>query len=203
MKSGVYKLTNIINGKIYIGLAKDFEKRKSGHRNCKKDTRISRAIRKYGWDNFLFEILELVEDLSLLEEKEEAYIKELNSTNREIGYNILEKNLCKYSENLPVEVREKQKLSAIKKYRDNPTLGKELTRGIREKFLPKISKKVKQIDKTNKETIRVWDSMQQASNELNIDRASISRCANKTIIKDRLNRDYVLPSAGGFIWEKV
>lgn len=79
----IYKTTNLINGKIYIG--KD-------ERNCQSyigsGLLISRAIVKYGKENFIKEILETcltVEELNL---REKYWIKQYNSRDKTIGYNI-------------------------------------------------------------------------------------------------------------------
>ena len=69
MKTGVYKITNQINGKFYIGSSKDLIRRKKDHfRLLKKGVNhnilLQRAVNKYGIDNFIFEILvECSEDL--------------------------------------------------------------------------------------------------------------------------------------------
>lgn len=193
-----------MNGKIYIGLSKNIQNRLRGHKSSKKDNnRIARAIRKYGWNNFEVEILELLEDLSKLEERETFYIKQFDSTNREKGYNILEKNLCKYSSDLPTETRKRMSDSAKRRYEENPDWKLKSAERIEKSLLSKIRKKVAQLDKETGEIIKIWDCMQEASNELKITRESISRCANKTIIKDRYKRPYVLPSAGGYKWELI
>lgn len=87
----IYKITNKINGKIYIGKTKNFEKRMRGHKNSAENgkgrTAISRAIRKYGWSNFAVSILSECEESSANEE-ERRQISFLNSTNSSIGYNI-------------------------------------------------------------------------------------------------------------------
>lgn len=65
---GIYKFTNKINGHSYIGQSIDIEKRKKTHlqraycntlSNKEYDKAFYRAIRKYGWDNFDFEILKI------------------------------------------------------------------------------------------------------------------------------------------------
>lgn len=60
----VYKITNLINNKSYIGSSIRVEKRLQQHRNCAfniKDSRYNyplyQAFRKYGLENFKFEIL--------------------------------------------------------------------------------------------------------------------------------------------------
>ena len=52
----IYKHTNKINGKSYIGQTKNIKDRwkPSSYKNC---TKMYRAILKYGWDNFTHEIL--------------------------------------------------------------------------------------------------------------------------------------------------
>ena len=58
----IYKFTNKINGKIYIGQTNDIEQRKRGHKSTAFNEKshdyhcaFHNAIRKYGLDNFDFE----------------------------------------------------------------------------------------------------------------------------------------------------
>ena len=75
---GIYKYTNIINGKSYIGQSTDIRKRHKNHRNFAKNNiltaYIDAEIAKYGIENFQFEILEEC-DKELLDEREQYYIK--------------------------------------------------------------------------------------------------------------------------------
>ena len=82
---GIYKITNLINGKIYIGQALDIYRRWGKHKGnaFNKNSReydypIYRAIRKYGLENFSFEIIEEC-SVEELDEKEIYYIKKYNS----------------------------------------------------------------------------------------------------------------------------
>jgi len=91
-ESGVYKITNLINGKVYVGSATNLRDRKTTHLwQLKKGTHCNRylqmAYNKYGWNNFEFSILEKcrIEDCVIIEQ---FYIDSLNVTNRNIGYNI-------------------------------------------------------------------------------------------------------------------
>lgn len=92
---GIYKITNIINNKVYIGQSIDIKKRWERHKivafndaypqyNCL----IYKAFRKYGLNNFTFEVLEecAEEDLNRLEN---LYIDQYNSCNRQKGYNMI------------------------------------------------------------------------------------------------------------------
>lgn len=88
----IYKYTNKINGKVYIGQTTDEIKRKASHRNSKKEDHFHRAIRKYGFENFDYEVV--FETISkdkdrlkyLLDTMEKYFIKKYNSFG-EGGYN--------------------------------------------------------------------------------------------------------------------
>lgn len=57
-KIWIYKITNIITNRFYIGQTNDISKRKSAHSLVKDEgTFISNSIVKHGWDNHIFEIL--------------------------------------------------------------------------------------------------------------------------------------------------
>lgn len=56
----VYRATNVVNGKVYIGLTQNLEKRKKEHLKCAMNGSqgyFHRAIRKYGWDNFHWSVM--------------------------------------------------------------------------------------------------------------------------------------------------
>ena len=54
---GIYKITNKLNGKVYIGQSVDIDTRWRQHVNAKDNFAIHRAIQKYGKENFKFEVL--------------------------------------------------------------------------------------------------------------------------------------------------
>ena len=87
MKSGIYKIT--INNKLYVGYAKDFEKRKNNHYlmltgGYHYNPYLQKSFIKY--NEFNFDIIEeCAEDV--LEEKEIFWIKELDTFEGE-GYNL-------------------------------------------------------------------------------------------------------------------
>lgn len=85
----VYKYTNKINNKVYIGQTKNtLAKRADNGRGYAKCPFFNNAIQKYGLENFDVEILK--DSLTLNEANywEEYYIKKFNSTNRDKGYNL-------------------------------------------------------------------------------------------------------------------
>jgi group I intron endonuclease len=92
---GIYKITNVINGKIYVGQSIDIKDRWYQHKYKATDpnelgynSAIHQAFRKYGIDNFSFEIIEECAP-EQLDDREIYWIKQLNSLAPN-GYNILE-----------------------------------------------------------------------------------------------------------------
>src|SRR3972149_9779970 len=82
MNGIIYKTTNLINGKIYVGQDSNNNSKYLGSGSIFK-----KSIKKYGKSNFIKEILCFC-DLFDLDEAETFWIKTLNSTDRKIGYNI-------------------------------------------------------------------------------------------------------------------
>ena len=97
----IYKITNLINGKVYIGQSVNFRKRVSDYENLSKkkvsNRPISKAIRYYGSDNFTIEILERCGPDDDINEREKFYIKKYDASNPEKGYNVNEGNRTKYT----------------------------------------------------------------------------------------------------------
>jgi GIY-YIG catalytic domain/NUMOD3 motif len=97
MKGIIYLVTNIDNGKIYVGKSTQrLKKRISNHYQNSKisNSHFYNALKKYPKENFNWEILEEIEieNKILLNEKlnklEKLYIERFNSTNRDVGYNM-------------------------------------------------------------------------------------------------------------------
>jgi group I intron endonuclease len=81
----IYKTTNLINGKIYIGqhLREEFDKKYYGSGKL-----IQFALKKYGKNNFNVEIIEWLDSIEKLNDAEVKFISAYNSINKKIGYNI-------------------------------------------------------------------------------------------------------------------
>lgn len=84
----IYKITNNINNKIYVGqTTQKVSRRLRRHASGKEESVISRAIKKYGIEKFNIEELYYSFSLEDLNEKEKFFIKEMNTISPN-GYNI-------------------------------------------------------------------------------------------------------------------
>lgn len=93
MEGVIYKYTNKVNGKVYIGQTISEIKRKSRHKSCKDNNYFHNAIKKYGWENFEYEVIDRIDlDPDILhkelDELECKYIIEYKSNDKEFGYNL-------------------------------------------------------------------------------------------------------------------
>ena len=91
MTCGIYKIENLINGKLYIGQSIHIELRWQEHCRSSAKSLIGKAISKYGKENFTFQILEECAE-SCLNEREAYYIRHYQSLVPN-GYNIEEKDI--------------------------------------------------------------------------------------------------------------
>lgn len=120
MKGFIYKITNTINGKYYIGQTiQNVKERFYQHcaTKCSKavsNMAIHRAIKKYGKSNFTVEVIEEI-DSANLNDRERYWIKYYNSYNN--GYNSTKggQDGCKPFKDLDVE-------SIIKEYNTGKSL---------------------------------------------------------------------------------
>ena len=94
MKKYIYKITNLINGKIYIGQTNNPKRREREHFSLtpsiledNNSKILYNALLKYGPQNFSFEIIE--DKCENYNEKEKFWIKTLN-TLAPFGYNMTE-----------------------------------------------------------------------------------------------------------------
>lgn len=86
----IYKITNKVNNKIYIGqtinsLEQRFSRHKQDALSGRLDTHLARAIRKYGEDNFIAEIIDTAQTQDELTKKEYYWIGYYDACN--FGYN--------------------------------------------------------------------------------------------------------------------
>jgi hypothetical protein len=79
----IYKITNLINSKIYIGKDTTSDPKYFG-----SGILIRRSIQKYGLENFSKEVIDTADNKEELAGKEKYWISEYNSIDKNIGYNI-------------------------------------------------------------------------------------------------------------------
>lgn len=86
---GIYKITNNVNGKCYIGQSCDIDRRFKDHKRGNSSSRLLQEDRlKYGLSAFSFEVLEEVSPVDL-DEKEIYWISYYHSNQADFGYNVL------------------------------------------------------------------------------------------------------------------
>lgn len=155
----IYKITNNINNRVYIGqTTKTLEERKNNYYNeykwSKNPRIIIQAMRKYGFSNFNFEIIEdNIKTQQDLDKQERYYIMEVyHSLVEENGYNVE----CGGNSNGKHTLATKQKIGMAQKGKLNHMFGKTGE-------LNKTSKKVLELT-----TGRIYGSACEAARELKL-----------------------------------
>lgn len=124
----IYKTTNLLNGKIYIGQDTNNDPKYMGSGKI-----IRNAIKKYGKDNFSKEVLEECETIEHLNEREIYWISVFNSTDNKIGYNILSGGLGSrgFKQSLEVieKIRENNNSDRFKKIMASPEVSSKISEG--------------------------------------------------------------------------
>lgn len=118
MKSNeVYKITNKITNKIYIGITNQGSGARYRHHwyesRIGEPSPIHRSMAKYGEDNFTLEIIDFADTYDELKEKEKYWIKQYNSTDRNIGYNLTEGGDGTFGRTHSKETKEKIRQKAL------------------------------------------------------------------------------------------
>lgn len=84
---GIYKITNKINQKIYIGKSINIIRRFGDHKRITSNRLLKKDFLKYGIQNFSFDILEEC-SIRSLNKRERFYISQFKSYDRQLGYNL-------------------------------------------------------------------------------------------------------------------
>ena len=128
----VYRYTNVLNGKMYIGRTNQSLKSRAGKngKGYKTCLRFWNAICKYGWQNFKPEIL--ADNLSFEQsvELEKYYIKKYKTYDDEHGYNILQQEPGNGS--MPEETKERMRQARF-----------DINAGIRKKREKRVQKYIR------------------------------------------------------------
>lgn len=137
---GVYKWTNLANGKVYIGKSVDLRVRYASYLQPSAAARnevINRAFKKYGSENFRFDILEMYPNRTpfieeFIVERERFWIQFYSALNKGIGYNTCPFGVshtgCKWTESRKKKRSDSMKGKPVKhlppmKGKDNPMYG--------------------------------------------------------------------------------
>ncbi len=106
MKTGIYKIRNLKNNKLYIGSAagKGFCNRWNLHRkqlenDCHHSVKLQRAWNKYSADAFIFEIIEECEPELCLEREQHYFDTILFASCNDKRFNQLGYNICRVAGN--------------------------------------------------------------------------------------------------------
>jgi len=174
MELEVYKITNKVNGKIYIGITNQGANTTRWYKHC-SDANVGstfplhNAIRKYGKENFQIEVIEIVDDVEVLKEREIYWIKYYDSYNRKKGYNLTLGGDGTFGRFHSEETKEKIRQKAI---------GRKLSEDVKEKFRNRtnVNKQILQIS-LNNEILNLYKSVAEASRQLGKNRHVISHCA--------------------------
>ena len=130
----IYKITNLINGKVYIGQTiQGLKQRWKQHKNHSKyhDFLLYRAMKKYGNNNFKIEQIDVAYSKEQLDAKESYWIEKYNCLSPN-GYNCLSgptgtPKVC--------EITRKKLSKASKRMWKNPEYRKKISKALKGKKL--------------------------------------------------------------------
>ena len=180
----IYKITNIQNNKVYIGqtirpVEQRFHRHLNDALNNVIDTHFARAIRKYGKENFVIEIIDSASNQQELTQKEQYWIKYYNST--EIGYN--ETNATSKCGGNTYQAKTPEEMNSIKEKIRQTKIGNKNP----------MAKKVKRINIQTNE-VEIFDTVISCAQACGIN-------GGKTSITTRLNGQVKSPYKNLWIFE--
>jgi group I intron endonuclease len=207
---GIYKITNP-EGKIYIGKSVNLQSRKNDYKrlDCKGQILIFRSLKKYGWENHKFEIIEEC-SLDKLNKRETHWGKFYNTLEEGLNLKLGEgKNTYSRSSRKKMSMSKKGTKDSLetKQKKSEAAKGKIKTKEHRQNLSKSSTKsfgrKVLQKDLEDN-LIKEWDSGKQASQELGLGYTAINNCcrfnakgAERKRDKDKVGK-YTSMS---YIWE--
>lgn len=182
--TGIYKITNQLNGKCYIGQSIHIEQRWQEHlyttSNC---TLLKYALHKYGVDNFKFEVLEECTQQEL-NQREQYWIEYYNSFG-ENGYNLTRggDGVIKYSAEAVYETY--CQLNSIEQTAKKIGCHINTARSILREYGINLheqsdAKPVECIDTTTLQVIKQYTSIQEAADEMHVAHGAIRMALNGT-----------------------
>ena len=194
----IYKVTNKVNGKCYIGkTVYNLEHRKKGHLKVKniRNYPFYNALNKYGLGSFTWETIYVCNNEEELNKMEMYFIKELNTLHPN-GYNLSlggdGQSGFKHSEESKRKISENNWMRGLPKER-HPMYGKHHTSESKSKMSNKLSKPIICVT-----TGEIFSSSKEASIKTKITCSNINDCCrNKRqsagkhpITKEKLKWEY-------------
>lgn len=175
---GIYKITNLVNGKLYVGSSVNLDKRIYEHfrtlnKNEHSNIHLQRAFNKYGKENFVSEILDYVSHKSELKYREQYW---MDKYNWDMLYNI-----APFAENttgIPCSKETRKKIANSLKGKPRPTyVTAKINKTLQEKYGGQHNRKpVYQVDKNTDKILNRFDSIRLASKYANGSESSIVAC---------------------------
>lgn len=138
---GIYRITNLINSKFYIGSSSNLKKRLYEHQRelnlgIHTNKHLQSAWNKYGEENFKFEVIETIDDEiftnEYLRDLETKYIQESKCYKDSIGYNFIPGGIGTL--NLPCSEEKKRKISDANKGKETWNKGVSMSEEQKEKL---------------------------------------------------------------------
>lgn len=193
IKIGIYSITNINNKKRYIGSSRNIEARwrvhKSRLRYNKHHSNYLQKSYSINPHSFIFEILELVSDLSQLEIREQYWVDYYHSYKSDNGYNAV-RMVSSLDSKRMIErwakpgAKEKQsvlmkQICSSKEHRQKLSIGHKIH------FQDPNNRHVKRLQSPHRKQVRcvqtnqIFDSIAQAAKELGVSVVKIRDSANK------------------------
>lgn len=196
----IYKITNKVNNKIYIGQTiRSLKERVQEH--IRKKGTLNKAFNKYGIENFSIEIIEKCNSTEELNNKEIYWINRFNCLTPN-GYNLCEGGGQTNGYTHKEESKNKMSVNRGRYYKEqNPFYGKTHTLEQKQKWsierkgrdlskAKEFSIKSRQRKVINLDTEEVFNSIKEASNKFNLKDTHITR-----VCKGKRNK------TGGYRWQ--
>lgn len=183
----IYKFTNKKNGNIYIGVTKDINARFKSHqsRSKSKDSRLNRAILKYGIDNFLFEIIDGHKNIDIAKKQETGWIGQYKDSGYEL-YNISRGGACYDEES--IERMKKANTGWIMPQEQRDKISKN-TKGIPKSEITKQKMSKAATGKKKSEEARKNMSIAQKANPNRFEQARYAGSCSKGAIRTQEFKD--------------
>lgn len=205
----IYSFKNKTNGKIYVGRTSTSFKQRTQEHLRRSTTYFGKALKKYGIDNFDYQIIDTADTQEELNEKEIYWISKLNSLIPN-GYNLCKGGRTSFGYHHTEETKKKISVTKLingnmkgeKNHYYNKKHSDEIRQKMKEAWVneerhAKLREQNKNLDRTyqqkkviNVDTGEVFDSIKEAAMKYHLKETHISR-----VCRGKRKR------TGGFRWK--